>query len=238
MTNYGGNGGWTHENAEKRREAFRQRLLTNPMKGNRPKGSKNKNPYPRSDAVARRYKENPPPSWEGKQHTEDTKLKMSIKRSEHIEKHGLQMSYKGRYTPRNPKKYVGDPTNIVYRSLWERRMMVVFDENDNIVKWSSEELSIPYISPLDKRQHRYFPDFCVEEKQADGSHVIKIIEVKPMAETSPPIKKARVTKKYIHSVSKYLVNHAKWTAAKEYATKRGWQFGLMTEREIFPGGHK
>jgi hypothetical protein len=68
-------------------------------------------------------------------------------------------TYKGRYSPKNPGKYKGDPTGIIYRSLWERKLMVYLDENKSIIQWSSEEIAIPYISPLDIRYHRYFPDF-------------------------------------------------------------------------------
>ena len=40
------------------------------------------------------------------------------------------MAYRGRYIPSNPKKYKGDPSNIIYRSLWERKFMVYCDAND------------------------------------------------------------------------------------------------------------
>ena len=78
------------------------------------------------------------------------------------------MSYKGRYTPQNPQKYRGDHRNIIYRSLWERKFMVYCDQSDNIIEWGSEEVIIPYISPLDGRMHRYFPDFYIKVKQANG----------------------------------------------------------------------
>ena len=77
-------------------------------------------------------------------------------------------TYKGKYSPKNPKKYRGDPTNIVYRSLWERKVMVYLDDNDAILEWGSEELVIPYRSPVDGRIHRYFPDFTVLAKTKDG----------------------------------------------------------------------
>ena len=47
------------------------------------------------------------------------------------------MAYKGKYKPKNRSKYKGDPTKIVYRSLWERRFMVYCDENPNVIKWAS-----------------------------------------------------------------------------------------------------
>ncbi len=61
------------------------------------------------------------------------------------------MSYKGRYQPSYPRKYKGNPSNIIYRSLWERKFMVYCDLNENILEWGSEEIIIPYKSPLDKK---------------------------------------------------------------------------------------
>ena len=89
------------------------------------------------------------------------------------------MAYKGKYKPANPQKYVGDATKIVYRSLWERRCMKMFDSNKNIIKWASEEVAIPYRSPKDNRIHKYYPDFIVEQKNKRGEVEIVMIEVKP-----------------------------------------------------------
>ena len=71
-------------------------------------------------------------------------------------------AYKGIYRPIYPNKYVGDPNRIVYRSLLERRFMVYCDRNDDIIYWASEEVPIKYYSPLDRKVHRYFPDFIVK----------------------------------------------------------------------------
>ena len=88
------------------------------------------------------------------------------------------MSYKGKYQPSYPKKYKGDPTNIIYRSLWERKFMVYCDLNENILEWGSEEIALPYRSPLDNRIHRYFPDFYIKVKESNGSLKKYLIEVK------------------------------------------------------------
>ena len=72
------------------------------------------------------------------------------------------MSYKGKFHPTNTKKYRGDVHNIIYRSLWERKFMVYCDKNPDIVEWGSEEIIIPYMSPLDRKRHRYFPDFYIK----------------------------------------------------------------------------
>ena len=73
----------------------------------------------------------------------------------------MTKSYSGKFKPSYPGKYKGDPTNIIYRSLWERKFMVWCDRNINVEEWGSEEIIIPYISPVDGRVHRYFPDFYV-----------------------------------------------------------------------------
>jgi hypothetical protein len=78
------------------------------------------------------------------------------------------MAYKGKFRPKHPKKYRGDPTKIIYRSLWERNCMRYFDDNPNVLKWSSEEVIVPYKSPLDGRYHRYFPDFLIRIKNKQG----------------------------------------------------------------------
>ena len=89
------------------------------------------------------------------------------------------MAYKGKYIPINPKKYVGNSSQIIYRSLWERKLMVYCDRNDNIIEWGSEEVIVPYRSPWDGKIHRYFPDFYMKVKQTNGTYKKFIIEVKP-----------------------------------------------------------
>ena len=78
------------------------------------------------------------------------------------------MSYKGKFKPSNYLKYKGDPTKIIYRSLWELKFMNWCDRNENILEWGSEEIAIPYISPVDRRVHRYFPDFYVRTRTRNG----------------------------------------------------------------------
>ena len=102
------------------------------------------------------------------------------------------MTYKGKFLPNNRKKYKGDIKNIVYRSLWERKFMVYCDDNDDIIEWGSEELVVPYVSPLDGKRHRYFPDFYIKTKNGDKF----MVEIKPKKYTKPPrpTKTKRVTK--------------------------------------------
>ena len=142
------------------------------------------------------------------------------------------MSYSGKFTPQNPRKYVGDPTNIIYRSSWELKVMKWLDENHQILQWGSEEIIIPYKSPVDGRWHRYFPDFFVKVMQRDGQIKTTILEVKPKKQTIEPIKQQRKTKKYVTEVVTYGVNQAKWKYAEEYCLDRGWEFKIVTEDHL------
>lgn len=142
------------------------------------------------------------------------------------------MAYSGRFTPKNPEKYRGDVTNIIYRSLWERKAMVWFDENPSVLQWASEEVVIPYVSPIDNRVHRYFPDFLIKAKGLDGRVKTMLIEVKPKSQTEPPVKKKKNTRKYLNEVATWGVNDAKWKAAREYCADRLWEFHIITEKEL------
>ena len=142
------------------------------------------------------------------------------------------MAYKGRYTPKNPKKYKGDYHNIVYRSLWERKFMVYCDNSDNILEWGSEEIIIPYLSPWDGKLHRYFPDFYIKVKQASGNIKKFIIEVKPKKQTRPPKPVNRKTKKWLNEVKTYSINEAKWRYASEWCDNNDMEFKILTEDEL------
>ena len=142
------------------------------------------------------------------------------------------MSYKGNYRPSCPKKYRGDPYNIVYRSLWERKFMVYCDKNENILEWASEELAVPYRSPIDNRVHRYFPDFYIKVKESNGTIKKKIIEIKPLKQCIEPKVKKITSKGYIFEVVQYAKNKAKWNAAKEWCLDHGYEFQVLTENEL------
>ena len=142
------------------------------------------------------------------------------------------MSYKGKYSPTFPKKYKGDPTNIVYRSLWERKFMKYCDLNENILEWGSEEIALPYRSPIDNRIHRYFPDFYIKVKESTGQIKKYIIEIKPKKQTIEPKVQKRKTKSYIYEVVEYAKNQAKWKAAEEFCKDRMWEFKVLTEDEL------
>ena len=142
------------------------------------------------------------------------------------------MAYRGKYYPSFPRKYKGDPTNIIYRSLWERKFMVYCDKNESILEWASEEIAIPYRSPIDNRVHRYFPDFYMKVKERGGKVKRYVIEVKPAKQTKPPVKPKRQTKGYIREAYEYAKNQAKWKMAREFCADRQWEFKVVTEKEL------
>ena len=142
------------------------------------------------------------------------------------------MAYSGKYQPSFPKKYKGDPTNIIYRSLWERKFMRYCDLNENILEWGSEEIIVPYRSPVDRRVHRYFPDFYIKIKESNNTIKKYLIEIKPKKQTVPPKKPQRQTKGYLREAYEYAKNQSKWAAAREFCADRGWEFKVITEIEL------
>lgn len=111
--------------------------------------------------------------------------------------------------------------------------MDTLDSNPNVLEWSSEQIAIKYLSPVDNQVHRYFPDMWCRLRRADGSIKCVLIEVKPYKQTKPPKQPKRRTKKFLIEAATYAVNQAKWAAAEDYCLKRGWEFVIMTENAIF-----
>ena len=146
--------------------------------------------------------------------------------------HTMYMAYQGKFKPRHVKKYKGDPTQIVYRSLWEKKFMEYCDLTESVDQWQSEEFWIPYKNPLDNRVHRYFPDFFIKVKESHNKIKSYLIEVKPKKQTKPPVKPKRQTKGYIREAYEYAKNQSKWKAATEYCLDRGWEFKVITEKEL------
>lgn len=142
------------------------------------------------------------------------------------------MFHKRIYKPINPQKYAGDPTNVIMRSSWETKFAIWCDKNPAVLKWSSEETIIPYVSPVDNRSHRYFVDFKIQIKNKDGEVKTYLVEIKPDSQTRPPKAPSRRTKQYLAEVMTWGVNEAKWKAAERYAKDRGWAFIVLTEHHL------
>jgi hypothetical protein len=138
------------------------------------------------------------------------------------------MAYKTRFTPKNPNKYIGTKKELTCRSLWERRVCKFLDENSKVIKWSFEEVEIPYVSPLDKKVHRYIPDFLVQVEQAHQKKSM-LIEVKPKKQVK--LRESASGKERLM----FAINKAKWEAAQRFCQKHNIEFKILTEEEIFHG---
>jgi hypothetical protein len=139
----------------------------------------------------------------------------------------------GRFHPQNPEKYKGDVQNIIYRSSWELKFMQWCDRNPNVIEYASEEFCIPYLSPIDGRVHRYFPDFIMKVKEQSGEIKRYIIEIKPKRQTVPPVQTSKKrTKTFINEVKTYVVNEAKWKAAEEWCKDHLLEFKVITEDQL------
>lgn len=143
--------------------------------------------------------------------------------------------HQGKFIPKHPEKYIGNPTNIIYRSKWELMFLRWADETPSVLKYSSEECVIPYISPVDGKQHRYFIDFYIKILQSNGSIKDFLVEVKPYAQTQPPKLKNKsvMSESYQEAIRTYAVNQAKWAAARRVCSSRGWDFMIITEKQLF-----
>jgi hypothetical protein len=139
----------------------------------------------------------------------------------------------GKFRPRNPQKYGGDVSNIVYRSSYELKFMQYCDLTESVNSWKSEEFWIPYRSPLDGKTHRYFPDFFLKYKDKDGKTRNMVVEVKPAKDLKEPqTNPTRRTKSWAYSVKMWAINQAKWEAAKEWCADHNYEFRIFTEKEL------
>lgn len=137
------------------------------------------------------------------------------------------MAIRGKFIPKNPQKYIGNPNNIIFRSLWELKVCKWFDGHPSVMRWGSEEVKIPYIKPTDGRVHMYYPDFIAAIQDRTGAVRKYILEVKPLKETMITEKSSNYDKMQI------AVNTAKWDAAKIFATSKGFEFKIITEADLF-----
>lgn len=142
--------------------------------------------------------------------------------------------HQGFFHPQNPRKYVGDASNIVYRSGLEFRLMRYFDQHPSVLQWASEEIKIPYIRPDDGNHHLYYPDFLVKLRQTSGGEQVVLIEVKPAKHLKPPPppKTKAQERRFLKESLTFAINKAKWEAAEQWCRKRNAEFLILTEQEI------
>lgn len=143
----------------------------------------------------------------------------------------MALGTKGKFIPKNPSKYLGDVSNIIFRSRWELTFMQFCDSNVNILQWGSEEIKIPYVKPTTQKIHHYYPDFFIIYRNAKGETVKELIEIKPKKEAVLDKKSSVYDKVAI------VVNHAKWEAARQFCSRHGLSFRVLTEDSLFRTGN-
>lgn len=143
------------------------------------------------------------------------------------------MAYKTKFEPKNPQKYLGNSKNIVCRSNWERKFCKYLDENENVLRWSSEEIKIPYLSTIDRQLHHYYPDFVFEAKKEQLVETF-MVEIKPKKQTKQPTPRKN-KRAYLNECITYETNMCKWKAAQTFCEEKGWNFKILTEENLFKG---
>jgi hypothetical protein len=137
----------------------------------------------------------------------------------------------GIFKPLHPEKFNGK--FAIFRSSFERKFMIWADSNPNVLEWGSENIVVPYISPVDGKAHRYYVDNYVVIKE--GTKIKKyLIEIKPYSQTIPPKPSNRKKKAtVIYEQKQWLINQAKWESAKKFASTKNAEFLIITEKELF-----
>jgi hypothetical protein len=137
----------------------------------------------------------------------------------------------GAYVVKNKAKYVGKGTPR-YRSGWELAFMRFLDNNDNILQWASESISIPYRNPITGKQSIYIPDFLITYRNRNNQMVAEVIEIKPKKQSVVE------SKMKANERATVAVNYAKWDSATKWCKKQGLLFRVITEDDMFRNGGK
>ena len=140
---------------------------------------------------------------------------------------------KGKFYPRNPEKYVGNINKITFRSSWEKDFMEFLDNNITVKKWGSEIISIKYLKPTTGRVHKYYPDFYVEYIDRNGKIIQDLVEVKPEKQVNKPTTRGKSKKTQLYEALTWSINMAKWRSAQLFCDKYGFNWKIMSEKEIF-----
>ena len=137
----------------------------------------------------------------------------------------------GSYTVKNPQKYVGKGAPR-FRSGWEFAFMTFCDNNDHILQWASESISIPYRNPLTGKQTIYIPDFLITYRNRNNQVIAELIEIKPKKQS---VIESKTSQRDRAAVA---VHYAKWDAAMKWCKRNGLTFRVVTEDDIFHQGGK
>jgi len=136
----------------------------------------------------------------------------------------------GLYKPKNPQKYVGRGMPV-YRSGWELKFFRWCDFNDNVLEWASESVIIPYLNKADGKVHRYYTDGVIAIKE--GTNIVKyIVEIKPSKQVQPPSAGKKKHSTVVYENYRYIQNISKWEAARNWCSKKGYKFIILTEKEL------
>ena len=138
----------------------------------------------------------------------------------------------GKFILKNPDKYVGTKSPT-YRSSWEFAFMRFCDEHPSVNKWASEAIKIPYRNPLTGKHTVYVPDFFIAYSDRDGKQRVELIEVKPANQTI----KEKLGRSRANQAA-WVVNQAKWEAARAYCKQKGIFFRVINEGDIFHQGKR
>lgn len=140
-----------------------------------------------------------------------------------------------RFYPKNKKKLLPDTCNhVVCRSSYEEKFCRWCDNNPNVLHWSSEPIAIPYFDVIKQKERRYFPDFLIKVQDKNGNEKVWLCEIKPYKECIPPKKtKSKSKKTKLYEQTTFATNQCKWKSAIKFCKMKGWNFKLITERELF-----
>ena len=138
----------------------------------------------------------------------------------------------GKFNLKNPDKYVGTKTPT-YRSGWEFTFMKFCDEHPSVSQWASEAIRIPYRNPLSGKMTIYVPDFFVAYTDKNGKEKVELVEVKPYNQTDIN-KLGNSNSNKLH----FVVNQAKWSAARSWCKQNGIVFRVVNEQDIFHNGKR
>ena len=158
---------------------------------------------------------------------------MKIRNNSHFFKNKPRLTsskfHQGIFKPKNPDKYAGDVNHILYRSGLELKWFKWFDIHPSILQWKCEETVIQYYNPIKQKLSKYFLDVHIKYQKKTSQIREAIIEIKPLEQVKKPVQGKRKTRSYQYTVTQYIVNEAKWNAAKEVANKNGIEFKILTE---------